>query len=448
MATSQPSSRNISNKENTTTTTSPNRQKFNQILNEFGLDPADYIFDSSLELTSDFSSALPENLTQPQQLNIQLKSSARQHKHVQQPPPPPPVVNRQKSLSRSSSGMSQTDFSTHRAPPPPPPPPPPPAPTSSSFPQHDSDKYESNMTAQDYLQRIGTADNPPVKVVKQNTQDLVYRKEIRIRYLQPPTPPPPAPIIIREKQLPSAPPQSPLFIRERKPESSTPPPLTIRERPPSPPPLLEPYIIDKTLPPPPPQPRQVIIERLPTPPPKPRTVIFEKWLPYKKVKRPILLEKAPPQPPVPPTRNVIIEYEPLKAYTVRRVIEEGVFRVDPTQYSNYSAQTDGNVRIVDRIDDLPPPSDALMRILKEYSQNDVADYKTESLSNMEQLMQVSSSSSALPTNRERVLSSGPNRLIPSPVSAPFPFTQTRSSNNSSRRHTPLNSSTLNIDDAY
>ncbi|CAF4423237.1 unnamed protein product, partial [Rotaria socialis] len=169
---------------------------------------------------------------------------------------------------------------------------------------------------------------------------------------------------------------------------------------------------------------------------------------YKKVKRPILLEKAPPQPPVPPTRNVIIEYEPLKAYTVRRVIEEGLFRVDPTQYTNYSAQADGNVRIVDRIDDLPPPSEALMRILKEYSQNDVADYNTESLSNMEQLMQVSSLSSASSHNRERVLSSGQNRLIPSPVSAPLPFNQTRSSNNSSRLHTPINSSTLNIEDAY
>ncbi|CAF3452214.1 unnamed protein product [Rotaria socialis] len=447
MATSQPFSRHISNEENTTTA-SPNRQKVNQILNEFGLDPADYIFDSSLELTSDFSPALPKDLTQSQQLNIQLRSSARQHKYVQRPPPPPPIVNRQKSLSRSSSGMSQTDFPAHRAPPPPPPPPPPPAPTSSSFPQRVSDKYKSNMTTQDYLQRIDTADNPPVKVVKPNTQDLIYKKEIRIRYLQPPTPPPPAPIIIREKHLPSAPPQSPLLIRERKPEPATPPPLTIRERPPSPPPLLEPCIIDKTLPPPPPQPRQVIIERLPTPPPKPRTVIFEKWLPYKKVKRPILLEKAPPQPPVPPTRNVIIEYEPLKAYTVRRVIEEGLFRVDPTQYTNYSAQADGNVRIVDRIDDLPPPSEALMRILKEYSQNDVADYNTESLSNMEQLMQVSSLSSASSHNRERVLSSGQNRLIPSPVSAPLPFNQTRSSNNSSRLHTPINSSTLNIEDAY
>ncbi|CAF4287503.1 unnamed protein product [Rotaria socialis] len=103
MATSQPFSRHISNEENTTTA-SPNRQKVNQILNEFGLDPADYIFDSSLELTSDFSSALPKDLTQSQQLNIQLRSSARQHKYVQRPPPPPPIVNRQKSLSRSSSG--------------------------------------------------------------------------------------------------------------------------------------------------------------------------------------------------------------------------------------------------------------------------------------------------------------------------------------------------------
>ncbi|CAF1398843.1 unnamed protein product, partial [Didymodactylos carnosus] len=129
-----------------------------------------------------------------------------------------------------------------------------------------------------------------------------------------------------------------------------------------------PHIIEKTLPPGPVQPRQIIIERLPTPPPKPRTVIFEKWLPYKKVKRPVLLQKAQPPAPVKPVRNVIIEYEPLKAFTVRRVIEEGVFRVDPHTYITQQPQSGiGDVRIVERIEDLPPPSEQLMRVLDDYN---------------------------------------------------------------------------------
>ncbi len=189
--------------------------------------------------------------------------------------------------------------------------------------------------------------------------------------------------------------------------------------------FIRPCIIDKPIPPPPPQARQIIIERLPTPPPKPRTVIFEKWLPYKKVKRPILLQKAPPLPPVKEARNVIIEYEPLKAYTVRRVIEEGIFRVDPTQYANYNTQkTDGDVRIVDRIDDLPPPSEELLRVLKEYNAG--------SSSNADQ-----SHLSTTPIHRqERVLSPRHNSYTSSSAFEPVQHSQRKNSIQSSREPTP------------
>jgi hypothetical protein len=73
---------------------------------------------------------------------------------------------------------------------------------------HEISHQETNLSAEDYLRQIDTVDNPPIKVVKPNNQDITYRKEIRIRYLQPPTPPPPAPIIIRERHLPPAPPES------------------------------------------------------------------------------------------------------------------------------------------------------------------------------------------------------------------------------------------------
>ena len=68
--------------------------------------------------------------------------------------------------------------------------------------------HETHRSAEDYVRQVTSADTPPVRVVKQSDQNLVYKKEIRIRYLQPPTPPPPAPIIIRERHIPPPPPES------------------------------------------------------------------------------------------------------------------------------------------------------------------------------------------------------------------------------------------------
>jgi hypothetical protein len=95
--------------------------------------------------------------------------------------------------------MAQQETAARRTPPPLP---------SSSVLHYDSNTNDPNLSAEQYLRQINSQDNPPVKVVKPNAQNVVYRKEIRIRYLQPPTPPPPAPIIIREKHVPPNPPES------------------------------------------------------------------------------------------------------------------------------------------------------------------------------------------------------------------------------------------------
>lgn len=87
-------------------------------------------------------------------------------------------------------------------------------------------------------------DPDPIRIVKPNNQNIVYKQQVNIRYLQPPTPPPPAPIIIREKQLAAPPSQPPIIIRQTAPAPPTPPPLTIREKAPTPPPVLEPTIIE------------------------------------------------------------------------------------------------------------------------------------------------------------------------------------------------------------
>jgi hypothetical protein len=106
-----------------------------------------------------------------------------------------PAPNTQNTTSQSPQDMSRQMFSPRRTPPPPP----------CNF---YSDNHNSSLSAEHYLRQVNSHENPPVKVVKQSTQNVVYRKEIRIRYLQPPTPPPPAPIIIREKHLPPHPAQS------------------------------------------------------------------------------------------------------------------------------------------------------------------------------------------------------------------------------------------------
>lgn len=56
-------------------------------------------------------------------------------------------------------------------------------------------------------------DPSPIRVLKPANTSLVYKQQVSVRYLQPPTPPPAAPIIIREKQAPQAAPQPPIIIR-------------------------------------------------------------------------------------------------------------------------------------------------------------------------------------------------------------------------------------------
>ncbi len=182
------------------TTKESDQKKVSEILVEFGLDPSDYIFGSTQELKSDHPSAFTKYSPQ-KQTSI---TSRRPLTYVQHPPPPPPAINRKASRSNTPSNpndMTQQGTSSRRTPPPPPPPAP-------SLPNYNSNINDSNLSAEHYLRQFNSQDTPPVKVVKPNTQNVVYKKEIRIRYLQPPTPPPPAPIIIREKHIPPKPPES------------------------------------------------------------------------------------------------------------------------------------------------------------------------------------------------------------------------------------------------
>ncbi|KAI3380108.1 hypothetical protein SNEBB_004721 [Seison nebaliae] len=176
--------------------------------------------------------------------------------------------------------------------------------------------------------------NPRV-IRKENFDNILYNQEVAIRYLQPPTPPPGGPILIKEVQAPT-PQLPPIIIRQKPPQAATPTPMIIRENPPQEPSEPETKIINHRLPTPPPKPRRVIIERLGKMPEKPRNVIVERWLPYKNQKRQIIYEKLEKKDrPSSPVKNMIIEWNTAKAQLVKQVHNLGVVRADPMKYRQY-----------------------------------------------------------------------------------------------------------------
>jgi len=220
--------------------------------------------------------------------------------------------------------------------------------------QYQHPEYRTHeVIASDRLENLNVqADSDPLRVIKPAEQNIHYKQQVNVRFLEPPPGPEPAPIIIKERQAPAPPAPPPVVVRQRPPTPPTPPPLIIRERPPTPPTQQQPQVIEKVLPPPPAPARQVIVERMPPAPPKPRNVIYEKWLPYQETKeRPVIVERAPALELIRPPKNVIIEYEQPKAHHEQIIIDEGVFRADPQTHN--ATSTIGEVRIVDKITDLP-----------------------------------------------------------------------------------------------
>ena len=189
----------------------------------------------------------------------------------------------------------------------------------------------------------------PEQIRRHNHEHITYNQDVAIRYLQPPTPPPPAPVIVREIRAPQLPPVPPLIIQQRPPVPPTPPPIIIRERPPVPPPVEPPQIVNKYLPAPPPPLRKVIIERQAPLPQKPQPVIIEKWLPYKPTpQRRVVVEHAPPLQPNPIQKNTIITYDPPHVDVVKNIRELGTVRVDPHMYAlQYGSQLSSSDYVLD-----------------------------------------------------------------------------------------------------
>ncbi len=157
---------------------------------------------------------------------------------------------------------------------------------------------------------INIDENPEI-LFKKSDKKIEYMQNINIRYLKPPNPPSPPPIIIKHEPSKHYPVPPPLIIRQQPPVPVcrlSQEPLVIREAPPPMPEFIESKVIKvrgKLLPPPP---RKVIIEKLALPPPKTQTIIIERWLPYKTdVKRRVVFQKQPDPICIKP-KDVILFY--------------------------------------------------------------------------------------------------------------------------------------------
>ncbi|RNA33559.1 hypothetical protein BpHYR1_025257 [Brachionus plicatilis] len=176
-------------------------------------------------------------------------------------------------------------------------------------------------------------DSHPLVINKKPTNTLDYVQQLTIRYLRPPTPKSPSPIVIKQNPDICAPPAPPLVIRQIPPEPKSPEPLIIRENPPPPPAKLDKKVIvvrGKNLPPPP---RKVVIERLAPVPPKPPTIIIERWLPYSKRKCRVIYQKSSsPQMVVKDPKNVIVDWQTPEVEVEKKLNFLGVLKADPGEY--------------------------------------------------------------------------------------------------------------------
>jgi hypothetical protein len=218
-------------------------------------------------------------------------------------------------------------------------------------------------------------DSNPEIIRKKTEQQLVYEQEVAIRYLRPPTPPPPGEIVIKQEKNIPTPPAPPLVIRQQPPRPDTPAPLVIREAPPKAPLPVGPKVITisgKRLPP---APRKVVIERLAPLPSKPQAYMVERWLPYGEQKRRVIFQKnTVADPVVQKPRNVVIQWEAPQVQIKKLFKDLGVIRANPVEYvEKYGASLKQHVDFPDFVREIRPPVGVVL----------AAEYKAASLIDLE-----------------------------------------------------------------
>ena len=205
-------------------------------------------------------------------------------------------------------------------------------------------------------------DSNPEVIRKKTEQQLIYEQEVAIRYLRPPTPPPPGEIVIRQEKNIPTPPAPPLVIRQQPPRPETPAPLIVREAPPRPPQPIGPKVIiisGKQLPPPP---RKVVIERLAPLPSKPQAIMVERWLPYSAQKRRVIFQKNEvPDPVIAKPRNVVIQWEAPQVQVKRIFKDLGVIRANPVEYvEKYGVSLKSHTEFPEIVREVRPPAGVVL----------------------------------------------------------------------------------------
>jgi hypothetical protein len=217
----------------------------------------------------------------------------------------------------------------------------------------DLERFSSMAASMEFSQEISTPAPPPPMIIRKQSRDLRLKQPINIQLLRPPTPPAPAPIIIREVRHKPPLPTKPKTIHHKLENtgqlhmSKTPSPIVLRERPPLPPKheySSKPTIFYRHLRTPPPSPPTVIVERLrprgPTLIQKPTPILVERWLPYPpEQKRKVIYERASPLPPQnkrhanEQVKKIIVEYDNVNVIVNKDIKQrKEVKRVNPGQY--------------------------------------------------------------------------------------------------------------------
>ncbi|CAF0815148.1 unnamed protein product [Adineta steineri] len=215
-------------------------------------------------------------------------------------------------------------------------------------------EHVSTMAASMDFSQEPTATIPPRPVIiRKKSKDLLLKQQVDIQLLRPPTPPAPAPIIIREVRHRPHPSNKSITIHQKLEDtgqihlSKTPSPIVLRERPPPPPKHdypSKPTIVYRHIQTPSSSPPTVIVERLRSNMAaviqKPAPILVEKWLPYPpEQKRKIIYECLSP-PPVREKRHaserskkIIVEYDDVNVIFDRDIKQrKDVKRVSPDRY--------------------------------------------------------------------------------------------------------------------
>ena len=197
-------------------------------------------------------------------------------------------------------------------------------------------------------------DPSPLLIHKKPKKPIFYTQDVAVKFLKPPSPPPPGDLHILQESDIQQPPIKPLVIKHVPPRPVKPPPLVLREKPPLKPEHIPTEFLripGKVLPPPA---RKVILEKYPRLPEMPQDIVVERWLDYPERKRRVIFQRAKPLPPLSPQKNVIIEWNAPQLH-INRKINVSYTSADPDKYNQvYGSSTVKSEKIPDFIKNIRP----------------------------------------------------------------------------------------------